>query len=167
MMMALRRILFIVFGLACLALAVPDLARSWSMSSWQVAPGKVVASETRQEKAGKRFRYFTDIAVEFSVDGTKHVTRKIRADSALSSSDRSWADRIVGRYDPRVPVAVRYPAGNPDEARVEIDPLLGTWMLLVWGLVALFCGFWRPTPHAGVRKNEFRAPTVIPRVIED
>ena len=146
MIRALRRVIFIVFGLGCLALAVPDLARSWSMSSWRVAPGKVVASETRQAKTGKRFRYSTDIAVEFSVDGTKYVTRKIRADSALSSSDRSWADRIVGSYDPRVPVAVRYPAGNPAEARVEIDPLLGTWLLLVWGMVALFCASWRPAP---------------------
>jgi Protein of unknown function (DUF3592) len=145
-MKRLRRIALVLFALGCLGLSLPDFAACWRISRWPIAPGRVLASDTRQEKDGERFRYFADIEIGFEVHGAPYTTRSIRADSGLSAGDRGWSDRIVGRYQRRSGVPVHYEPGHPENARVETSPQPSSWTLLVWGVTALFCAWWAKRP---------------------
>lgn len=122
------------------------------MNAWPTAQGRVTYSEVRMVPAGQKFRYFTDVEIAYAVDGIAYTTRSVRADSAMSSFDRAWADRIVNRYPRRTQVEVHYRRENPSDARVEIWPQPAIWVLLVWGGSALFAAIWiwkRVTRSAG------------------
>lgn len=92
--------------------------------------------------AGTRYRYFTDVEIEYQVAGTAHTTHSVRADSAMSSGDRDWAERVAGEYPKGRRVEVRFRPEHPRDARVEIWPQPAIWMLAVWGGCALFGALW-------------------------
>jgi hypothetical protein len=142
----------LAFSLACLAPALYDFVRAFEMSRWPAAPGRVTYSDVRMAPAGARSRYFTDIQITYTVNGTQLSTRSVRADSDMSSYDRAWADRIVNRYPKGTAVEVRYKPANPMEARIEIWPQPAIWVLLSWGASALFAAIWtwtQATPDGG------------------
>ena len=135
--------LLLVLGAALIGLWGYNFYQLLSFKRLPVAIGRVVHSDATQTQIGPEdYLYKLDIAVEFEVGGKRYTATSIGPDSAVSTGDRGWVDKILTRLQPPVAVPVRYRAGNPAEAIIDAGQQPGFWVLGIWGVCAVFAAVW-------------------------
>jgi hypothetical protein len=133
----------LVLGAALLGVCAYNVYQLLSLKRMPMAVGRVVHSDAIQTQIGPEdYLYKLDIQVEFEVDGKRFTATSIGPDSAVSTSDRGWVDKILTRLQPPVEVPVRYRQDDPAKAIIDAGQQPGFWVLGIWGACALFAGGW-------------------------
>jgi len=87
--------------------------------------------------------YSVDIRYTFDVEGSRHEGARYSY-SVVSSSDRSWADRIVAAYPVGATRDVHYNPGQPSESvlRPEVDGSTLMMLMFLMPFNAVMVGIW-------------------------
>lgn len=135
-----------VAGTTLLGLCGYNLYQLQQLKRLPVAMGRVVYSDVTQTQVGPDdYQYKLDIKVEFQADGKRYTATSIGPDSAVSTGDRGWADKVINRLQPPAEVPVRYRANNPADAIIDAGQQPGFWVLGIWGACAIFAAAWMRT----------------------
>jgi hypothetical protein len=133
----------ILLGAALLGLCGYNFYQLLSFRRLPVATGRVVYSDVTQTQVGPDdYLYKLDIRVEFEAQGKRYTATSIGPDSAVTTGDRGWADKVINRLQPPKEVPVRYRENNPAAAIIDAGQQPGFWVLGIWGACAVFAGAW-------------------------
>ncbi len=133
------------------------LSMHWPTSSGTVILSEVSSYDSRSD--GKTTRMYTaNVRYRYAVNGVQYHSGRV---SLGDSSTSSAADKraIAERYPVGSQVTVYYDPDQPQDALLEVGPVLITYIPLVFGLLATIAGilafFWRsnPMPPPGQRHS--------------
>ena len=105
--------------------------------NWPTVEGIVVSSEVarvRDSQDNIGFNYKPEVLYEYLVDGVKYSSNNIDFGQP-SSSNSSYARKIVNRYPDGKKVIVYYKPSNPDVATLEPGLYISSFVILLFGLV--------------------------------
>ena len=128
--------LFFVIGGACgLYFGCRIVLRARASASWPHVTGRVVSSSVGSDHGDGSITYQAKIRYEFSVNATTFNGDRV-AYGDQSSSNRSRAERIAGRYPEGRDVKVYYIPSDPKECVLE--PGMQTQALFFPGFASIF-----------------------------
>lgn len=111
--------------------------------SFERTSGTITQSGVVRHEDSDGDTYSVDIRYTFDVDGTRYEGARYSY-SVVSSSDRSWADRIVAEYPVGATRDVHYKEGQPTESVLQPGVDGSTLMMLMFLMPfnAVMVGIW-------------------------
>jgi Protein of unknown function (DUF3592) len=135
---------FLVVGMICSFFFLPKLIRWAEADTWPQVPGEIVSGEivsASSQRGGRTVRpnlvwFYEWEGIERRGEGYGLI--------AVTTSDHSFANRVVAEHPPGTKVEVHVNPSAPDESYLERDPAWHVMLLLVppvFAMLGLIGGF--------------------------
>jgi hypothetical protein len=120
-----------------------SIVSSLQALAFERTSGTITQSEVVRHKDSDGVTYGVDVRYTYDVDGTRHEGARYSY-SVVSSSDRRWADRIVGEHPVGATRDVHYKAGQPSVSvlRPGIDGSTLMMLMFLMPFNAVMVGIW-------------------------
>jgi hypothetical protein len=142
-------VLFTIVGLIALAFAVVMLVvrrnaakKASASAAWPTTTGKITfaAVEAVPDRDGRRDMYRALVRYNYQANGREHAGDRVAWGGIVSSSSKSGAATIVGRYRVGQDVRVYYDPKDAAESVLEPTATGGTNALLFIAIIAAVVG---------------------------
>lgn len=143
--LSLFPLLFLVVGLILLAIGARQLYQGEQSKDWPTVQGKIAVAELGKrvdrdsDNSTVSTTYSADISYDYIVDDVAYVNGDLHFGS-VSSSDPSYARRLLQRYPVGKVVTVYYNPAQPQQAVLEPGIAGVTWILPAIGLIFAVVG---------------------------
>lgn len=124
---------FAVIGLLSLGEGLSLMHTTDVQRGWPTAQGVVTASYVEDEPASDGTYYSPVVVYEYDAGGAHRQSSRISY-VAQSSTERSWALEVAGRYPVGANVTVHYDPGDPGYALLEPGTGGAEWLPLLVGV---------------------------------
>ena len=135
--------IFLVVGIGVSILGVQTTQKSIASDNWPQTQGTIITSDIETHKThtkhGYSYTYGPEIVYTYSVNGQSYTANKVSY-STGSSSDVSYAQKIVNTYPVGTQIPVFYNPENPTEAVLEPGSNTMTYFPIIFGIVFIAVG---------------------------
>jgi len=130
----------LAIGLLVLAWGAHNLIQAGASRNWPSVQGTVVRSSvTSTSSRTSSSEYTPKVEYNYEVDGKEYRNNRISF-APKSTSSRSEAESIAGKYAPGKTLPVYYAPGDPKRSVLEREVSLRTYVVPAAGLVILLFG---------------------------
>ncbi len=114
---------FLVIGIGVTVLGVKDMCKAKASNSWPTASAKITKSEVDVKREGvgrsETRTYSAEISFDYTVDGRKQSSSKVRIGSISKTNSKSRAQKTVDKYKVGSTAKAFYDPNDPKMAILE------------------------------------------------